>query len=421
MQNPEVQSRNSNQDVAPAFLPSFEPFSPEYLKDPYPVMAKAREAAAVFYSADIDHWVVTRYADVRRILLSPAIFSAANALSPLTEPCPMAKAVLKEGGYTPVAVLVNADAPAHTRARRLTNVAFTFKRVAAMEPFIREVTKRLCDERLRDGRADLVSDLAWRLPVRVHFRILGAPDSDAARVKEGNRNRAMVRFGRATEAEQVSAATELAALWRYVTELVDARAQNPADDFVSALAQARDADGGTLTRQEVAGIVMVIFFTNETTGGLIGNSFLRLLQDRPSWEAICRDPALIPNAVEEVLRIETSVIAWRRITTEAVDIGGIRVPARAKILLHLGSANRDPSVFPEPDRFDIRRANAREHLSFGCGPHICVGAPLAKLEVRVALEEVSQHLPNLQLVPDVQYEYPKNISLHGPLSLPVTW
>jgi cytochrome P450 len=171
----------------------------------------------------------------------------------------------------------------------------------------------------------------------------------------------------------------------------------------------------------VAGIVMVIFFTNETTGGLIGNSFLRLLQDRPSWEAICRDPALIPNAVEEVLRIETSVIAWRRITTEAVDIGGIRVPARAKILLHLGSANRDPSVFPEPDRFDIRRANAREHLSFGCGPHICVGAPLAKLEVRVAVEEVSQRLPNLQLVPDVQYEYPKNISLHGPLSLPVTW
>jgi cytochrome P450 len=104
-----------------------------------------------------------------------------------------------------------------------------------------------------------------------------------------------------------------------------------------------------------------------------------------------------------------------------VDIGGIRVPARAKILLHLGSANRDPSVFPEPDRFDIRRANAREHLSFGCGPHICVGAPLAKLEVRVAVEEVSQRLPNLQLVPDVQYEYPKNISLHGPLSLPVTW
>jgi len=421
MQNPEVQSGNSVQDVNPVLLPSFEPFSAEYLNNPYPIFAKAREAAAAFYNAEIDHWIVTRYADIRRILLSPAIFSAANALAPLTEPCPMAKAALKEGGYKPVAVLVNADAPAHTRARRLANVAFTPKRVAAMEPFIREVTKRLCDERLRDGRADLVVDFAWRLPALVHFRILGAPESDVARVKEGNRNRAMVRFGRATEEEQVSAATELAALWRYVTELVEARSHTPADDFISALAQARDGDEEALTREEVAGIVMIMFFTNETTAGLIGNSFLRLLQDRPSWQAICRDPELIPNAIEEVLRIETSVIAWRRITTEAVEIGGVRLPARAKVLLLLGSANRDPSVFPEPDRFDIRRANAREHLSFGCGPHICVGAALAKLEVRVALEEVTRRLPGLQLVPNVQYEYPKNISLHRPISLPVTW
>jgi cytochrome P450 len=104
-----------------------------------------------------------------------------------------------------------------------------------------------------------------------------------------------------------------------------------------------------------------------------------------------------------------------------VDIGGVRVPAQAKLLLLLGSANRDPSVFPDPDRFDVRRANAREHLSFGFGPHTCLGNPLARLEVRVVLEEVSRRLPNLQLAPDVHYEYPKNISLRGPLSLPVTW
>ena len=422
MRKPEVEIGNSDQDVNPVFSRSFEPFSAEYLKDPYSFMKYAREAAPVFYSAEFDYWIVTRYDDIRRIFQSPAIFSAANTLAPLTDPCPMAKAALKEGGYTPVPALVNVDPPAHTRARRLANVAFTPKRVAAMEPFIREVTKRFCDEHLRDGHADLIGDLAWALPVLVLFRVLGLPESDVARVKQGVRNRGLLLFGRATEAEQVNAATELAAFWRYASALVEARAETPADDLISALAQARDGDVEALTRKEVTAIVMIMFFAgNETTTSLIGNSFRRLLQDRPSWEAICRDPELIPNAIDEVLRIESSVITWRRITKEAVDIGGVRVPAQAKLLLLLGSANRDPSVFPDPDRFDVRRANAREHLSFGFGPHTCLGNPLARLEVRVVLEEVSRRLPNLQLAPDVHYEYPKNISLRGPLSLPVTW
>jgi len=422
MHNPEVQMGNPGQDINPALLPSFEPFSPEYLQNPYPFMVHAREAAPAFYSAEFDYWIVTRYDDIRRIFQSPAIFSAANTLAPLTEPCPMAKAALKDGGYTPVPALVNVDPPAHTRARRLANVAFTPKRVAAMEPFIREVTKRFCDERLRDGRADLISDLAWGLPALVLFRILGLPEADVTRVKEGARNRGLLLFGRATEAEQVSAATELAAFWRYASALVEARTQTPADDLISALAQARDGEHEALTRQEVTAIVMIMFFAgNETTTGLIGNCFRRLLQDRSSWEAICRDPELIPNAIEEVLRIDTPVLTWRRITKEAADIGGVRVPAQAKLLLLLGSANRDPSVFPDPDRFDIRRTNAREHMSFGFGPHACLGNPLARLEARVVLEEVSRRLPNLRLVPDVRYEYPKNISLRGPVSLPVTW
>jgi cytochrome P450 len=412
----------SSQNVNPVPLPNFEPFSAEYLQDPYPILAHAREVAPAFYSAEFDYWIVTRYEDIRRIFQSPGIFSATNTLAPLTEPCPMAKAALKEGGYTPVPALVNVDPPAHTRARRLANVAFTPKRVAAMEPFIREVARRFCDERMRDGRADLIGDLAWGLPALVLFRILGLPEADVARVKEGARNRGLLLFGRATEAEQVNAATEVAAFWRYASALVEARAQVPADDLISALAQARDGDEEALTRQEVAAIVMIMFFAgNETTTSLIGNSFRRLLEDRPSWEAICRNPELIPNAIEEVLRIESSVITWRRITKEAVDIGGVRVPARAKLLLLLGSANRDPSVFPEPDRFDIRRANAREHLSFGFGPHTCLGNPLARLEARVVLEEVSRRLPGLQLAPDIRYEYPKNISLRGPLALPVTW
>ena len=146
-----------------------------------------------------------------------------------------------------------------------------------------------------------------------------------------------------------------------------------------------------------------------------------MLEDRPSWEAICRDPELIPNTVEEVLRLDSSVIAWRHKTIEAVEIGGVHVPAEAKLLLLLGSANRDPSIFSEPDQFDIRRPNARDHLSFGTGPHTCLGAPLARQEARVVLEEVSRRLPDLRLASDTHFAFPVSISMRGPLSLPVTW
>jgi cytochrome P450 len=168
-------------------------------------------------------------------------------------------------------------------------------------------------------------------------------------------------------------------------------------------------------------MLMMLFAGHETTTNLLGNSFHRLLADRASWEAICREPGLIPNAIEEVLRFDSSVITWRHKAKQAVEIGGVLVPAQAKLLLLLGSANRDPAVFSDPDRFDIRRPNAREHLSFGYGVHNCLGAPLARLEARVVLDEVSRRLPALRLAGNTALEFPSNISMRGPQSLQVAW
>jgi cytochrome P450 len=400
----------------------FNPFSLEYLADPYPILNDAREAAPAFYSADLDHWVVTRYSDVRQILRTAASFSAVNALEPLTKLCPRATAVLKDGGYAATPALTNLDPPGHARQRRLTNVAFTPKRVEALEPFIRDLAGRFCDERFRGGQADMISDLAWALPALVLFRVLGLPQSDLTRVKEGAHYRGVVIFGRASEDEQIGAAHELASFWQYAGALVDERSEGPSDDFISALAQARDGDSDALTHEELTSIMLMILFAgHETTTNLLGNSFHRLLADRSSWEAICRDPSLIPNTVEEVLRFDSSVIAWRQKAKQEVEIGGVRVPADAKLLLLLGSANRDPAVFSNPDQFDIRRPNAREHLSFGYGPHNCLGAPLARLEARVVLEEVSRRLPTLRLAADARLEFPASISMRGPCSLPVIW
>jgi cytochrome P450 len=407
------------QEVPPS---RFDPLSPEYLADPYPFLTAAAAAAPAFYCEAINHWVVTRYHHIRHIFRTPALFSAANANSPLHAPCPMATKALNDGGFRSEPTLTNADPPAHTRVRKIANVAFTPKRVAEMEPFVRELTVRFCAERLRDRRADMVRDFAWALPALVLFRILGVPDDEVPRVKEGSWSRILFIYGRPSETEQVRAAEGLAAFWQFSKNLVRDRIQKPRQDFVSDLVNAKDHDGRGLTIEQAATVVLNLLFAgHETTTGLLGNVFRRLLADRDSWEAVCHEPTLIPGAIEEVLRLDSSVIAWRRQTTQEVDIGGVQIPSQAKLLLLLGAANRDPTVFPDPDRFDIRRPNAREHLSFGMGPHLCLGAPLARLQGKIVLEEVSARLPDLRLVPGVKLEFAPNVSFRGPLSLPVEW
>jgi cytochrome P450 len=406
----------------PAIVGGFDPFSAGYLADPYPTLRELRKTTRAFYSPDLDHWVVTNYTDIQHVLKTTGSFSAVNALEPLTELCPHAASLLKEGGYAATPALTNLDPPGHTRQRRLANAAFTPNRIAALEPFIRDLARRFLDERFRGERADIIADLAWAFPALVLFRVLGLPESDLTRVKRGARHRGTVIYGRASAEEQIEAARELASFWRYAAALVETRTASPGDDFVSALVEDRGADGDPLSREEAVSIMLQMLFAgHETTTKLLGNSFRRLLEDRASWEAICRDPGLIPNAIEEVLRFDGSVIAWRHKTKEPVEIGEARLPKDAKLILLLASANRDPAVFPDPDRFDIRRPNAREHLSFGVGVHNCLGAPLARLEARIVLEEVSRRLPSLRLTENASLDFPTSISMRGPVSLPVVW
>jgi cytochrome P450 len=423
LDHPDGAGRNGTaRGAAQGLAARFDPFHDPYLADPYPFFAQARAATPVFYSPDLDYWVVTRYHDIRHIFQTPQLFSAANTLEPLQPICPAAGHLLAEGGFRPIPTLTNLDPPGHSRLRRLTQVAFTPRRVAAMESFVREVTTRFLKERLASGRADLVRDLAWDLPALVIFRVLGIPDEDVPRVKAGADSRVLLMWGRPAEDEQFRLADGMAAFWRYAESLVASRAGRPRDDFTSDLIRARDGDLPALSHHEVTQIVYELLTAgHETTTGLISNAMRQLLTWRRAWEEICGDAALIPNAVEEVLRFDSPVIAWRRRTTEAVAIGGVPVPAGANLLLLLGSANRDPAVFEDPERFDIRRPNAREHLSLGQGAHYCLGAPLARLEARVVLEELSARLPSLRLVPGQTPRFRPNTTFRGPLALLVEW
>src|SRR5262249_40896725 len=207
--------------------------------------------------------------DVRQIFQTPKLFSAANTLTPLQPICPVAGRLLAEGGFRPVPTLTNTDPPAHTRVRRLAHVAFTPRRVAAMESFVGELTARSVEKVLSSGRADLIRDLAWDLPALVIFRVLGIPDEDVARVKAGAESRLLLMWGRPTEDEQIRLVQGMAAFWRYAEMLVASRAEHGRDDFTSDLLRARDGELPALTHQEVTQIVYELLFAgHETTTGL---------------------------------------------------------------------------------------------------------------------------------------------------------
>ncbi len=399
----------------------FDPFTATALADPYPDFARFVERQPVFWSDELGSWVVSRHDDVKQVLRRYEVFSAANALAPITPPCPAAGRALAEGGFRSIPTLTNVDPPAHTRTRRIAQAAFGPRRVAGLEPFVRDLVRRFIDERLHDGRAEIVSALTWELPALVVFEILGVPADDVAVVKQGAANRLHFMFGRPSEADQVTIATGMASFWRYCEELAEDRRARPREDFTSDLVHTPDANGEPLTQQEVSTILFGLLLAgHETTTNLLGNS-VRRLAESGAWAEIAKDRALVPGAVEEVLRFDSSVIHWRRRTTTGAVVDGVEIPMDANVLVCIGAANRDPAVFAEPDRFDIRRANASEHLSFGNGPHFCLGAPLARLEGRVVLEELSAALPSLRLESGQEYEFAPIIGFRGPKAVRIVW
>lgn len=396
----------------------FDPFGGSFLDDPYPEFATHLRDHPVFFDEDLNYWVVSRYDDCKRVLRDYPVFSASNSLAPVSAPCPHAAEALAKGGFRSIPTITNVDPPAHTRTRRIAHAAFTPRRVSEMEDVVRDLVATYLNEHLRDGRSDIVADLTWELPALVLFHILGVPASDMSLVKEGGKTRLRFLFGRADEDEQVATATGMAKFWQYCEMLATERRANPVDDFTSDLVHTPDKSGEPLSQQEVATILFGLLLAgHETTTNMLGNGLRRLLEQRDRWDAICGDPSLIPNTVEEVLRYDSSVIHWRRKTTQEVELSGVTLPADANVLVAIGAANRDPSVFENPDHFDIGRANARDHLSFGFGPHICLGASLARLEGRVVLEELTKRQPSLRIVPDQTFEFMPIIGFRGPSEL----
>ena len=398
----------------------FDPFSDEFLADPFPIMTA--NDAPIFYAPAIDYYVVTRYEDIAAVFLDHETYSAAAAQLPLVTLDPEAMQILRDDGYKPQPSMVSLDPPAHRRLRNPTVRAFTPRRVREMEPKIRAIVDQLLDEIDTSQPFDIVSALAFPLPATVVFELIGIPETHWGQLKDWCGDRASLTFGRPSPAEQVANAKGLIAYRSFLREFVAGRnaekIADRADDFTSALLAIHDEDPDKLELGEIVSILFSLTLAgHETTHYLIGNLVRNVLENRERWQTLVADPTLIPNAVDETLRYDSSVTVWRRVTTRPTTLGGVDLPDGAKLYLWLAAAGRDTSVFPEPDKFDLHRANATSTLTFGKGVHYCLGEALGKLEARLALAGLIDRFPNLRLVDNQTFTFPINIAFRGPREL----
>jgi cytochrome P450 len=407
------------------FVKGFDPLIPEQVANPWPYLEEARGAAPVFYMADYDQWCVTRYEDVLAIYNDPITFSNEGAHDMrVAIPAALGDEVPADYTFPLKGQLNTVDPPQHTRIRKLMQKAFTARHAAEREPEIRELCHQFIDAFVGAGETDLAYTYATPLPITVISRILGVPAASTGGFQDWAED-----FFRLTGATDIPD-EESIPRWRriyqwdkFIREFVGSRRAQPQADLVSDLIRAQSDDGPSLSDAELlANILGIVAAGADTTKVWITHIVYLLLNHRERWEQVSADRSLIPRAVEEAMRLMGPVRGLRRRTTAPVTLGGVDLPVGATIYMHVGSANRDGSMFVNPEKFDLQRTNTSKHLGFGIWTHFCLGAPLARLEARVALETLIDRLPTLRLAEGQgRLKYTDNMVLPSPRHLHVAW
>jgi cytochrome P450 len=398
--------------------PLFNPLSPDFIRDPYPSYDKLRTHAPVLHLPALNGYLVSRNADAALVLRDKRF--GKDYVTRITRRGPEA---LNEPVYRAMGRwMLTQDPPDHTRLRGLVVKAFTARRVEDMRPKIQAIVDDSIDRVIGQGRMDLISDFAFRLPVIVICDMLGIPETDREiffkRERTGGRLLDPVPLSRAEidEANAAHANSEA-----YFQRLFDLRRREPGDDLTTQLVQAEEA-GSKLSNEELTANIILLFGAgHETTVNLIGNALLALHRNPDQLELLKSNLSLMPNAIEEFLRYDSSVQLTYHVAMEDVEIGGVKIPQGDNVMCLLGSANHDPAVYPDhPDRLDITRPNVRP-LSFGGGINFCLGAQLARLEAEVALTTLLRRIPNLRIDDVENPKWRPTFVLRGLKELPASW
>lgn len=418
--------------AGPAFSPSrigeeFDPLHGEQLENPYPFYARARREQPVFFSSMLQTWYVTRYDDILAILNDPARFSSDElfdypAEMPDQNQPSLQSQKMPAAGPHCASLVFPLERISHNWIRRAVNRAFAARQVTGLEARISSIAVELIDRFANHGRADFVREFAQLLPTRVIFNVMGVPEADLVQMKSWETDWVTFTAGQLAPEQQEKVTVRLTECQQYWLRLIEERKASPRADLLSCLIAASQEEAAVEDiRQIINASTIISLAGHETTANLLSICLYRLLSMPEVWRLICADKTLIPKAVEEILRFETSVPASMRTTTGTVEIGGVRIPPGARVALLYASANHDEAYFHDPARFDLQRHDAASHIAFGRGIHFCLGAPLARLQARLALELMIDRLPGLRLTPGQKVTFTATPAHRGLKELPIEW
>ena len=368
----------------------------EWQLNPFPWYRQMRETNPVSYNEERGSWAVFRYNDVQTVLTDYSLFSSQYM-----------------GEQQPIAMsIINTDPPRHRQLRSLVTQAFTPRRIAQLEPRITQIVNELLDKVQASGKMDVVDDLAYPLPVIVIAEMLGIPPEQREQFKRWS-DELIGESNTPGHNPQLE-------MGKYFYQIIEQRRQEPKNDLISALIDAQ-IDGEHLDMMQLLGFcILLLVAGNETTTTLLGNALLAFTDHPETMEELQAHPELLPDAIEEVLRYRSPVKSMYRMASKDTELGGKQLKAGDFIVAWIGSANRDEEQFPEPDRFDIHRSPNR-HLAFGHGIHFCIGAPLARLEARLALEAITTRFRTIRRIPDAPIRWMESSIVYGVKTLPITF
>mgnify|MGYP001819656103 CR=1 FL=1 len=377
----------------------FDFFDPEVIESPYEFYQVLREQAPVYQLPGTDIFMLSRLEDIKQTAKDTATFSS-DFMHVLKgpEPCPEA-AEIYASGIEPVDTLLTMDPPRHKVYRSLINKVFSAKRVEKMHDYIEQIADELIDDFIDKGECEFVRDFATPLPVYVIADQLGVPRADLRKIKSWSDAFASRLGGMASPDEEVENARLIVEYQRYMERVIEDRRASPRDDMISDLVNT-PIDGGRLMnlQEAVSMIEQLLVAGNETTTSALSGGVLSLIQLSDQLQKMLDDPAIVNNAVEEILRLESPSAGLWRVVTRDTEIRGVAIPKDSLAMLRYAAGNRDERVFDEPEAMDVCRHNANDHLAFGQGTHFCPGAMLARKEMQVAFTKLLQRLTNIRLV-----------------------
>lgn len=398
----------------------FNPLSPEARANPYPGYELLRKEAPVHEIQPFGVFAVSRYRDVLYLLKHPDVYSSAGMKAMMAGETGMMGGVENRGRSSVLLEadnLIATDPPVHDRLRAVVNRGFTPRRIAGLEPRIRQIAESCLRSLPASGEMDLVADLSMPLPVRVIAELLGVPPERLHDFKRWSDVIITSATGVANDTDPEAALRVREEFLDYFAEAIAERRAKPSDDLISTLIRAEEGEGALSEGEVLAFTVLLLVAGNETTTNLLGNGLLALTDHPDQLAKVAKHPELIPALVEEALRYDSPVQAIFRQTSSDTELAGVSIPKGKMVMVLLGSANRDEDWLPGAAEFDVSR-ELKGHIGFGFGVHFCLGASLARLEARVALETLFHHCKNLERTSS-EIEWIDSLILRGPRSLPL--